>query len=802
MIQLENVPFEFDVFNRELADWFLQQQVFGFDIETDTDDYNWHSGDRGLSYVTDPTFMSFYSENLGMVVSADPIFSADDANKIIGYEFGQEETEFIIAMFSREHYIAIAHNLIFDARQIFGKFNIGIPDSSILWDTLVINILGAWGIPEQNSLEALEAFFEILQPELRSWWSGMKKHRKYIHRIINDNQYQERNKVTENDAWLYCILDSYVAYKLWELQMKLPRYDNGASFSSFDELLRYDLEYTKFCVEVAAKGIRLNQEYVLQQRDLHIEEYQKYLEILGGQPEDWRKPAVLKNYITQFLPEGRPTEEEVTFHPFLRTKTGALSFSAEAIEYWTNNENKIEELKPLGKLKEHEAVLKRIDEWLRHAEFDGRIHSMLSRNTITGRNSSSQPNIQNINFKEFAGYLTSDNEDYILCEFDYSNAENRIAAMYAKDNAFALACIQTDFHSAMAEKYFGDAWYNALSDPNPKLKKDLRNGSKKITFGTAYGMGAYKLAWSLQVPMQEAETMLRNKDLAFPAVANAKAKSSVFAEKFGYTILWSGRRVQILKKDGKYKGYTAWNSLAQGGVSELVVRAIVDIRRVLRERGFKSQILGQVHDSIILHLHVDEYEEVVPIVIEIMATAMPDVWNNRTAPATRWLTDLDHSTNSKKWGYRPGVEYPFNLNEYVNRWGFHQRKENENEAPVWINQWGYDEQAVAKEMGFISTEPINDQVIIEDNDDETGLEIAVPSFDWLTFQKAIESTCIHIRSYQYQDRTFGFPESMELLRALCHKGIDTQYLTIVNSFDTLIEVINSYEEWRKTVKGC
>src|SRR5258708_30062419 len=129
---------------------------------------------------------------------------------------------------------------------------------------------------------------------------------------------------------------------------------------------------------------------------------------------------------------------------------------------------------------------------LDHAALDGRLHSLVTIATESGRRASSYPHMQNWKMPAMAGVAIGD-EGFTLVEIDYSNAENVMAAFISADSNLSSACIAEDFHSVMGAQYFGAAWTVA----NSAERKRLRNMAKKITYGTAYGMGAERLGASL-----------------------------------------------------------------------------------------------------------------------------------------------------------------------------------------------------------------------------------------------------------------------------------------------------------------
>ncbi len=473
----------------------------------------------------------------------------------------------------------------------------------------------------------------------------------------------------------------------------------------------------------------------------------------------------------------------------LLTDKGNVSYSGTSAMYY---QTFIPEMEDFAYLTELYSKLRRINEFLRHAEYNGRVHSILARTAVTGRNTSSSPNLQNLqmqrkkrslpNYADVAldiGFMIPD-ENFKYIELDFSNAENWIAAMYAKDHVLARACSSDDFHAVMASTvYYPEQW----KDADKATRKKLRNDGKGVTFGTAYGMGAASLALSLGISYEESKQLIDNKEKGFVAVRSAKERASNFATKNGYTALWTGRRIKIrYDAKGKLKAYTAWNTLAQGGVGEITTRAMLAIYDFLRDNGYKSYIANQVHDAIIIAMHKDEYELIAQTLIEIMSTIVPKEWNERTSPAVRWLVDIDHIANSKKWGWQFGKEYELPTDHYLNRWGKHSYGSTP-EAKVWINEFGYGESAINAELSLNKVP-------------EAKVEVDEHTYS-LEDLYAVCKKFIHLMEepFEFDGNTFVGKDAYLLKKTLRLNGIDAKpHLQYTEIFDSIARITKGVTE--------
>lgn len=376
------------------------------------------------------------------------------------------------------------------------------------------------------------------------------------------------------------------------------------------------------------------------------------------------------------------------------------------------------------RMQKNGARIVRSVELQKHATRDGRIHPVLARRAQTGRGSCGLPNLMNIPFIDrvtdeqvFTGYLLPDTDDQVLMSMDISNAENYFAALSFGDSALAEACTADDFHMAMTRIYWADEvarLTEIIRSGSPEEAqaardrlKALRKASKSVTFGDAYGSGVNKTARQIGVSFEEAARIKEARNRRFAAMARGKKTRAAAADALyaagvrpAYTVLWTGRRVFIdeiwkerdVWKDGaketvrkrELKSYTVANYLQQGGVGELVWRAIVLMDEYLERAGFTSRVALQLHDEIVLSVPIVRAFDAARALAQIIAGVVPELDRMlATVPYTQFMAALDGS-NVKKWGWRADREYPLDLNMYVNQYGVHELRPKEKEAPTWL----------------------------------------------------------------------------------------------------------------------
>jgi len=94
----------------------------------------------------------------------------------------------------------------------------------------------------------------------------------------------------------------------------------------------------------------------------------------------------------------------------------------------------------------------------------------------------------------------------------------------------------------------------------------------------------------------------------------------------------------------------AWNYLCQGGVAEVLKRAIVVLSEAFRAHGMRSRVALDMHDALILELAHDEWDTALVLASEIMSGITPQSLHDATGTPLRWSAAPDLSENRRKWG--------------------------------------------------------------------------------------------------------------------------------------------------------
>ena len=255
----------------------------------------------------------------------------------------------------------------------------------------------------------------------------------------------------------------------------------------------------------------------------------------------------------------------------------------------------------------------------------GHIHTSFNQAvTVTGRLSSSNPNLQNIPIRDENGrevrksFIPDDG--CLFFSADYSQIELRIMAHLSQDENLIEAFREGhDIHSATAAKLF--------KKPISEITTDERRKAKTANFGIIYGISVFGLAERMQVPRAEAKQLIDDYFTTYHRVKEYMDKSIEKARDFGYTTTLFGRRCylpDINSHNSVVRGYAERNAInapIQGTAADIIKIAMVNIDRRMQREGVKSKMILQVHDELNFNVPPEEKDLMQRLVIEEMEKA-------------------------------------------------------------------------------------------------------------------------------------------------------------------------------------
>jgi DNA polymerase-1 len=304
-----------------------------------------------------------------------------------------------------------------------------------------------------------------------------------------------------------------------------------------------------------------------------------------------------------------------------KTASGAPSTDEEVLE-------KLAEDYPLPKiLLEHRGLSKLkstyCDKLPLSADAHGRVHTTYGQAiAVTGRLSSSDPNLQNIPIRTAEGRRIR--EAFIappghrIVSADYSQIELRIMAHISEDAGLLDAFSRgEDIHRATASEVFGV--------PVNDVTSEQRRYAKVINFGLIYGMSAFGLASNLGIERDAARSYIDRYFMRYPGVAKYMESTRALAKRQGYVETVFGRRLwlpEINSPNGPRRGgaeRAAINAPMQGTAADLIKLAMIAVAQWIDTASLGTRMVMQVHDELVLEVPDAEVEWVRGRIPELMA---------------------------------------------------------------------------------------------------------------------------------------------------------------------------------------
>ncbi len=261
-----------------------------------------------------------------------------------------------------------------------------------------------------------------------------------------------------------------------------------------------------------------------------------------------------------------------------------------------------------------------------HIHSDGKIHAKFNQAlTTTGRLSSSEPNLQNISVRDEEGKLIRKafyypDQDVEILSLDYSQIELRVLSSLSKCKALQEIFLKgEDIHSATAKKIF-----NLEGEPTSLQ----RRRAKTVNFGIVYGISDWGLAEQLEITPKEAKAIITSFYQSYPEVSTFFQEIIADATKNGYVSTLLGRRRYLREiHDSNYQvrefaKRAAMNAPIQGTAADLIKLAMIKVSKALKDGNYKSKMVLQIHDELIIKVYKSEKDEIFKLVKSVMENAM------------------------------------------------------------------------------------------------------------------------------------------------------------------------------------
>jgi DNA polymerase-1 len=258
----------------------------------------------------------------------------------------------------------------------------------------------------------------------------------------------------------------------------------------------------------------------------------------------------------------------------------------------------------------------------------GRLHTSWNQTgTVTGRISSSEPNLQNIPIRTEIGRRVRQAfvapPEHLLLGADYSQVELRILAHISGDENLLDAFRRNeDIHASTAARILGM--------PLEQVTPDMRRLAKTINFGLIYGMSDWGLAARTELTREESSEFIAKYFAQYPRVQEylAQVKGQAAQEGYVETLLGRKRYFPELRAGSRAHGNVkaaaqrmAINHPIQGAAADIIKIAMIQLHDELQSQGLHSKMILQVHDELVLEVPEPELDRVSKLVRSVMEGA-------------------------------------------------------------------------------------------------------------------------------------------------------------------------------------
>jgi len=417
------------------------------------------------------------------------------------------------------------------------------------------------------------------------------------------------DKVTIDNAINYAAEDSLLTFRLF--QNLYPRLIKEKANFVYQNI---DLPLVEVLSSIEANGIEVNKKFLTNlsnEFENESKKLEKNIYKLSKEEFNIGSPKQLGEilFVNLKISGGK------------KTKSGTYSTDSSTLNNLASDGFEIAQLvldwRELTKLKSTYT-----DALFRLTDDKSRVHTSFGlANTLTGRLSSTDPNLQNIPIRTENGkkirtaFISGKGKK--LVSFDYSQIELRLAAEISGDKNFIKAFKNDeDIHASTAKEIFN------LKDS--QINNDYRRKAKAINFGILYGISPYGLAKQLDISNTDAKNYINEYFNKYPNIKKYMDHQIDFAKTNQYVETIFKRKINIKgisDKNFAVRGFAerqAINAPIQGSAADIIKLAMIEIHKEIKLKNIDAEMLLQVHDELIFEVESKNYENLVKNVKKIM----------------------------------------------------------------------------------------------------------------------------------------------------------------------------------------
>ena len=278
----------------------------------------------------------------------------------------------------------------------------------------------------------------------------------------------------------------------------------------------------------------------------------------------------------------------------------------------------------------------------------GRVYGRFNiAQAVTGRYSSSNPNLQNIPRNPLVrrSFIAPPDTEMVLA--DYSGIELRVLEEVSNDKQLKQDVIFGDVHAESAITLFkvDPAEFKARLKAKDPRAKEMRSKAKAFSFQLTYGAGNAALAMVLRCSDGEAAEYVDKWAARYPYAYALRFQMFDQMNATGLLPIKSGRTVYVHKNERSLP--VASNYPIQGAAADVMYRAVTRMSFKVYELPFKARMLASIHDELLMLAETGRGEELREIMVEEMRQAWLDIFPNAET------ANLSESAVGQSWAAKP-----------------------------------------------------------------------------------------------------------------------------------------------------
>lgn len=306
-----------------------------------------------------------------------------------------------------------------------------------------------------------------------------------------------------------------------------------------------------------------------------------------------------------------------------KKESASYTTTAEELEKYADSSEIVRQILRYRKLQKiNSTYIEGFKPLIRH----GKVHTTYNQcNTLTGRLSSANPNLQNIPIRTEEGrelrklFIASPGN--VLIDADYSQIELRLLAHFSKCKELIEAYnSEQDIHAITASQVF--------NIPLEQVTSSMRREAKAVNFGIIYGISAFGLANDLHITAKKAKEYIEKYFERYSDVKKYMNSNVEKAMNDGYVETLLGRRRvinEIRSSNFNIRSFgerAAMNMPLQGSSADIIKIAMINVYNKLKEQKSEAKLVLQVHDELIIDCPESEAENVSFLLKEEMKNAV------------------------------------------------------------------------------------------------------------------------------------------------------------------------------------